>query len=325
MNQYKRILVTVDTRQEHHPIVEEAVEIALKSGGSIKLMTVAPKLPWILRVTMDSSDEMQASVGSELGDRLDSIAASIRDRGIDVETVVASGKASVEIVMEVLRGNHDLVISPAKGKSSNRPGYYGKTALNLLRTCPCALWLVTHVDIPGFKNVLGCIDTSSDDSADADLNDKIFQQASQVSEFQDGQLSFIHCWNVWNEPLLKSRMEKDDFEELEKNLLNEETRLLDEFLKKHNSSVSDDNVYMFKGEVAETIASFVRRKEIDLVVLGTVGRTGLSGFITGNSAERIMGLIECSILALKPDDFVSSISLPETENAEGDVPSAEQT
>ena len=132
-------------------------------------------------------------------------------------------------------------------------------------------------------------------------------------------MSVIHTWDVWNEPLLKSRMETDDLAELEKNLLNEETRLLDEFLKKHGASVSDDNVYMFKGEVEETIASFVRRKEIDMVVLGTLARTGISGFITGNTAERIMGLIECSVLALKPNGFVSPIQLPASQEVMGDT------
>jgi nucleotide-binding universal stress UspA family protein len=43
--------------------------------------------------------------------------------------------------------------------------------------------------------------------------------------------------------------------------------------------------------------------------MGTVARSGTSGILIGNTAERILNSIECSVLALKPDSFVSSIKL----------------
>jgi len=42
--------------------------------------------------------------------------------------------------------------------------------------------------------------------------------------------------------------------------------------------------------------------------LGTLGRNGLPGMIIGNTSESILEKINCSVLALKPDDFVSPIS-----------------
>jgi len=42
-------------------------------------------------------------------------------------------------------------------------------------------------------------------------------------------------------------------------------------------------------------------KEIgaDLVVMGTIARTGIPGFITGNTAESILNQIYCSVLEIK--------------------------
>jgi nucleotide-binding universal stress UspA family protein len=43
-------------------------------------------------------------------------------------------------------------------------------------------------------------------------------------------------------------------------------------------------------------------------VLGTVARTGLTGLLMGNTTERILGDVTCSVLAVKPPGFVSPIA-----------------
>jgi universal stress protein E len=44
-----------------------------------------------------------------------------------------------------------------------------------------------------------------------------------------------------------------------------------------------------------------------MVVIGTIGRTGLSAAIIGNTAEHVIDRLDCDVLALKPD---SSIAAP---------------
>ena len=48
---------------------------------------------------------------------------------------------------------------------------------------------------------------------------------------------------------------------------------------------------------------------VDVIVMRTVARTGLPGLITGNIAEQVLSQITCSVLAIKPDGFVSPITL----------------
>ena len=79
---------------------------------------------------------------------------------------------------------------------------------------------------------------------------------------------------------------------------------LDEFLKRHYSSVDAKNVRLFKGEASDVISEFVRKNNVDLVVLGTVAQSGMSGVIMGNTAEKILDRVECSVLAIKPSTFV---------------------
>ncbi|MEO8271575.1 MAG: universal stress protein [Aureliella sp.] len=44
--------------------------------------------------------------------------------------------------------------------------------------------------------------------------------------------------------------------------------------------------------------------------MGTVSRTGLSGLLIGNTAQHILDHIECSVLAVKPANFICPIHLP---------------
>jgi nucleotide-binding universal stress UspA family protein len=42
--------------------------------------------------------------------------------------------------------------------------------------------------------------------------------------------------------------------------------------------------------------------------MGTVARTGIAGWITGNTAEKVLGVANCSVLAIKPPDFLSPVA-----------------
>jgi universal stress protein E len=51
------------------------------------------------------------------------------------------------------------------------------------------------------------------------------------------------------------------------------------------------------------ILQFIQDHQIDLLVLGTVARGGLPGVLIGNTAERLLPEVPCSVLAVKPPDF----------------------
>ena len=57
----------------------------------------------------------------------------------------------------------------------------------------------------------------------------------------------------------------------------------------------------------------ITRLQADLVVMGTVARTGISGLLIGNTAEAILEQVQCSVLAVKPHGFVSPVRLPGSE------------
>lgn len=55
-----------------------------------------------------------------------------------------------------------------------------------------------------------------------------------------------------------------------------------------------------EGEVADVLSDLVRQNHIDLIVLGTEGRTGLRKFLLGSVAEVVFRTAECPVLTLGP-------------------------
>ena len=55
--------------------------------------------------------------------------------------------------------------------------------------------------------------------------------------------------------------------------------------------------------VATGICEHARDHGIDLLTLGTRGRTGLNVLLLGTCAEKVIHSASCSTLAVKPEDF----------------------
>jgi nucleotide-binding universal stress UspA family protein len=82
-----------------------------------------------------------------------------------------------------------------------------------------------------------------------------------------------------------------------------------ELVARHAPGVSKNSIHVVQGEGGKLIPFMAKDEEIDLIVMGTVGRIGLSGMLIGNTAERILNNVNCSVLAVKPDGFTSPVKL----------------
>ena len=57
----------------------------------------------------------------------------------------------------------------------------------------------------------------------------------------------------------------------------------------------------------EVIPQFITENDIDILVMGTVGRSGIPGFVIGNTAENVLQNLNCSLIAIKPNGFMTPI------------------
>ena len=68
-------------------------------------------------------------------------------------------------------------------------------------------------------------------------------------------------------------------------------------------------VHLLEGKAKDRIPVLARKKRVELIVMGTVARTGLPEFLIGNTAENVLSQVDCSVLTVKPEGFVTPIRL----------------
>jgi len=58
-------------------------------------------------------------------------------------------------------------------------------------------------------------------------------------------------------------------------------------------------------------AAATRAEELqaELIVMGTIRHAGIEGILIGNTAETILHRIDCSVLAVKPEGFVTPVTI----------------
>ncbi len=67
----------------------------------------------------------------------------------------------------------------------------------------------------------------------------------------------------------------------------------------HNAAVVYEH-HCVMGYPADEILAYAERTHIDLIVMGSHGRTGLSRLIAGSVAEQVMRRAKCPVLILRP-------------------------
>ena len=83
----------------------------------------------------------------------------------------------------------------------------------------------------------------------------------------------------------------------------------DGVLDKYKWGNNKPKINILKGNPKKLIPKLANELDASLVIMGTVCRTGILGLIVGNTAETVMNKVDCSILAIKPQKFVSNETL----------------
>lgn len=80
-------------------------------------------------------------------------------------------------------------------------------------------------------------------------------------------------------------------------------------LGKDAADYINPRTHLVKGSPRKEISALVKQLAVDILIMGTVARTGVPGLIMGNTAETILNQIDCSVLVIKPPGFKTPVRL----------------
>jgi len=241
---------------------------------------------------------------------LSRLATSMVQEGIKVEEIVFVGTPFLQIVRQVLRENHDLVIMAADSSSGSRNLFFGSTSMHLMRKCPCPVWIVNPGQSSNYARILAAVDPSHDDVSADELNIKILDLATSLAHLNQSELHIVHAWDLTGKDLDTIRSE---LTEEARNLLVRKNELmrrkpLESLLERYALEDLQYHIHLVRGEPEFLIPEMIKQKKIDLIVMGTVVRTGIPGFFIGNTAELVLRQVKCAVLTVKPEGFVTPVT-----------------
>lgn len=308
VKQFNNILVIAPL---HKQLLSQAVGLMASSQSKMTLMAIVPHLedPQVTSSDGQAVDVQQLLIHKVKAD-LQQAADPLKAEDFRVKTVVSSSRhAFIEIINQVGKQKHDLVMMLADGKSSVREQLFGTLSMHLMRKCPCPVWVVKPTRRKKFRNVFAAVDPDPSDPVRDQLNVSVLKRAATIAHNCRAKLHVIHAWQALGPQLRSGRWVNSQINRLyvEKIAAAHHNRL-SQLLKEHLDGA--EIVHTLQGEPGMVIPEKIKDMKGDMLVLGTVCRTGIPGFFIGNTAETILHQVNCSVLTVKPEGFVSPVNQP---------------
>jgi len=313
MKRFKNILVYADGRGESTAALQRAVELAMLNQGRLSVVGVLEELPRDLRSLAAAMplEELQRMAAEGIRERLEELVAPFRDRGAQMEVQVLSGRPFMEIIREVQRSQHDLVMVTEEGTGRFGQMVFGSLNLHLLRKCPCPVWVLKPSQQPGFARILAAVDPDASDVVRDGVSRNVMELAVSLALLEKGELHVVNAWEFDESKMshgwraLVPEVQLRDWGE--KTRAAHEQRFQD-LLSHFDLDKVRHEVHLVKGQPGSVIPQLAAENQIDLIIMGTVARTGIAGYFMGNTAETVLQGVDCSVLTVKPDGFVSPVA-----------------
>ena len=288
--------------------LRDAVLLAQKMRARLKIVDVLE--PSRMKIVMSTSASLAGLVRDATQDRLEKLAVRLSTSGLKVRSELLEGQTETAIILEVLKNDHGLLVINSARDACHR---LTTTGMRLLRKCPCPVWVAGLRRLKSRLRVLAAVDALPGDALRANLNAKVLGLADSIAQLCGGELHVLNAWHAYGEAMLRGpyfRGRPGEVDSYVRETLFHHTQELEALLKRTRTALPKSRVHLLKGDAGEIIPRFCKAEKVDVLVLGTIARTGLGAALIGNTAETAVSKIECSILAVKPDGFVCPV-LPE--------------
>ena len=315
MKRFKTILVVADERSASDALFDRARWLGQTNGASLTLVDVIDTAPGDLARLFSAlpglrAREVEDQVIAAHAERLENLAAPLREAGLTVDTRVLQGIDFVETIRHVLRHGNDLVLKGAQ-RTPDRFFFLGSD-LHLLRKCPCPVWVLNSATEPKSRRIMAAVDPDPADAVRDGLNHMVMELATSLSRQDGAKLDVVNAWHLQEEGTLRTlrvRMPDDEIAAILARTEEDSAARLKALMADFDDFADILRVVHVKGVPADVLTEHAASERIDTVVMGTLARTGVAGLFIGNTAETVLNRLNCSVLAVKPQGFVSPVTL----------------
>jgi nucleotide-binding universal stress UspA family protein len=284
---YRRVLVPLDGSELAERAIPYAKNLAKAKGSELILFTVSVASVEQLDRPMKAYLELNSK--------------ELKSQGIKASTAITYGNVADEIIKFADKNKIDLIILSTHGHSGIKRWALGSVALKVLHgTCAPVLLIKSKAHKTAkveFKQILVPLDGSP------------FSEASipYVKELVKGTGGEIILLRVSEPPVLSADRPpaiKPSWEEYRDILMAETQRHAEAYLEGIRANIVKSGIKVrskaILGKASEGILKVAQKEDINLIAMTTHGRTGVSRWVYGSVASRIVEESLQPVMLIRP-------------------------
>lgn len=265
----RKLLVVHDPTRDEQPALDIAATIAGDTGARVLLFGCIHD-----EVSGAESEAGEAKrLLKEHKAKLDALLAPLAARGIETSSDVDWDKDwHHAIVRAAARDFADVVFKSSFHNPRRRVLKFTSDSI-LIRECLCPVLLIKHAERQETSRILAAIDIQARAAPYTRLNENVLEFSRRVVDSMQAE---VHVVNAF-----------PDFR-----MVPDRARIME------LAGVDSDHVHIKLGAPDKVIVDVAKNIDASLVVVGNSHRSGLAALLHGNTAEKILGKLDCNILAM---------------------------
>ncbi|WP_455218602.1 universal stress protein [Kaarinaea lacus] len=265
-----KFVVASDGSKCSESAVREAIQLAKRYGSKLYAVCTAQVTLGQLEYAADVVSEFDKAAR----EACTSVKTSAEAEGVDCEMVIHEGEEPYEhIVSEAENRQADAIIVGRRGHRGLMKLLMGSVTHLVIGHAPCKVLVVPKLGKLTAQRLLVATDGS-------EFSDKAVSEAISLAKRTGGSL--IACSVVHRS--------------LDENMANDYVNKVKDMAS--NEGVNVETI-VAQGNACQEIVGAAEEKEADMIVVGTHGRTGISRFMMGSIAERVVGMADKAVMVVR--------------------------
>lgn len=315
MTRTKSILAVVDPTAAVQPAAARAAAVAASLGCQLELLICHHDTRFAgyrLFAAKEQETLREQQLRHQLG-YLNTLATELADAGVQIRTkVVWDAPLSEAIIRETLRSEPLMVFKDTHHHATISRTLFTNTDWQLIRDCPCPLWLVKPAGLDEQPAIIAAVDPMHEHAKPAALDALILDQATELATRLGGSLHVYHgfdttpaiaragSFTMTSTPIpvdeISARVRAAHADAF--------ARLLED------RQINPANQHLLAGTPVELLPGLARKLNAGLVIMGAVSRGRLARAAIGSTAEMVLDYLPCDVLIVKPAGFDSAAGYP---------------
>jgi nucleotide-binding universal stress UspA family protein len=290
MKLIEKILIATDLSSTSNELIENGIDIAKLVGAKIFII-------YVLKLNLENK-KIQDFIINAASNQLKKIKDKITDAGIEcAEPSIAFGNTDNEIVKEATIQDVNVILMGYNGKSKSSKSKLGGSTTKVIQKTQIPIWVHKFGTSLKVTKILCPIDFS-------ETSTRALKNAIVIAKKFNAKLIVLnvyeseHPYEYLDASSLKIEIEAE-------RKINEEE--FTEYLKGIDFRGIKWEYSLKSGFPNIKIIKAIKKKKVDLLIMGATGKSGLRKFFMGSVTEKVTENVPCSFIITKSKNVIKVV------------------